>query len=132
MRIIRRLMEVAVQMTVADTTGQLPSRVSAASVLEGGSGFLHDVARLLPEATTRPAVPEYERVSVQLRHLLAATLSGGSVPGEVRLRGPRHLRRDRTRAGLSRFELAGRPEGSRHTRGLDIMPTGRHDLSLQR
>ena len=85
MRIIRRLMEVAVQMTVADTTGQLPSRVSAASVLERGSGFLHDVARLLPEATTRPAVPEYERVSVQLRHLLAATLSGGSVPGEVRL-----------------------------------------------
>jgi multiple sugar transport system substrate-binding protein len=84
MRIIRRLMEVAVQMSVADTTGQLPSRVSAASVLERGSGFLHDVARLLPEATTRPAVPEYERVSVQLRQLLAATISGASVPREVR------------------------------------------------
>lgn len=85
MRIIRRLMETTVQMTVADTTGQLPSRVSAASVLERGSGFLHDVARLLPEATTRPAVPEYERVSVQLRRLLAAIVSGGSVPREVRL-----------------------------------------------
>ena len=85
MRIIRRLMEATVQMTVADTTGQLPSRVSAASVFERGSGFLHDVARLLPEATTRPAVPEYERVSVQLRHLLAAVVSGGSVTREVRL-----------------------------------------------
>ena len=85
MRIVRRLMEATVQMTVADTTGQLPSRVSAAAVLERGSGFLHDVARLLPEATTRPAVPEYERVSLQLRHLLAAILSGGSVPREVRL-----------------------------------------------
>ncbi|MGT2462847.1 extracellular solute-binding protein [Sinomonas atrocyanea] len=85
MRIIRRLMDATVQMTVADTTGQLPSRVSAAAVFERGSGFLHDVARLLPEATTRPAVKEYERVSVQLRHLLAAVLSGGSVPREVRL-----------------------------------------------
>jgi multiple sugar transport system substrate-binding protein len=85
MRIIRRLMDVAVQMRVADTTGQLPSRVGAASVLERGSGFLHDVALLLPEATTRPAVPEYERMSVQLRQLLATTISGGSVPGDVRL-----------------------------------------------
>lgn len=85
MRIIRRLMEVAVQMTVADTTGQLPSRVSAASVLERGSGFLHDVARLLPDATTRPAVPEYQRVTVQLRQLLVAALSGAPVPTEVRL-----------------------------------------------
>ncbi|GAB4098102.1 extracellular solute-binding protein [Sinomonas halotolerans] len=84
MRIVRRLMEATVQLTVADTTGQLPSRVSVASVLERGSGFLHDVARLLPEATTRPAVPEYERVSVQLRHLLAGVVSGGSVPREVR------------------------------------------------
>ncbi|MGO4230967.1 extracellular solute-binding protein [Arthrobacter sp. YAF34] len=84
MRIIRRLMEATVQMTVADTTGQLPSRVSAASVFERGSGFLHDVARLLPEATTRPAVPEYERVSVQLRHLLAAIVSGGSLPRAMR------------------------------------------------
>lgn len=84
MRIIRRLMEATVQMTVADTTGQLPSRVSAASVLARGTGFLHDVARVLPEATTRPAVPEYERVSVQLRHLLAAIVSGAPVPREVR------------------------------------------------
>lgn len=85
MRIIRRLMEATVQMTVADTTGQLPSRVSAASVLARGSGFLHEVALLLPEATTRPAVPEYERVSVQVRRLLAAIVSGGSVSSEVRL-----------------------------------------------
>lgn len=85
MRIVRRLMEVPVQMTVADTTGQLPSRVSAAAVLERGSGFLHDVARLLPEATTRPAVPEYERVSLQLRRLLASMVTGGSVAREVRL-----------------------------------------------
>lgn len=47
--------------------------------------FLHEGALLLPEATTRPAVPEYERVSVPLRPLLAAMVSGGPVFRDVRL-----------------------------------------------
>ena len=65
------------------TTGQLPSRRSAISLVASSSRFLEETAAMLERATVRPVTPWYPRVSAQLQSMLEAALVGRLQPEEA-------------------------------------------------
>jgi multiple sugar transport system substrate-binding protein len=62
---------------VSRSTGRIPARRSAVRLAEGGFGFVAETAEFLERAITRPATPDYPRVSVQLQAMLERVLTGG-------------------------------------------------------
>ena len=65
------------------TTGQLPSRRSAISLVASSSTFLEETAAMLERATVRPVTSSYPRVSAQLQSMLEAALVGRLQPEEA-------------------------------------------------
>ncbi len=65
------------------TTGQLPPRASAVSLLAAEIPFLAETSALLPSAVVRPATPTYPRVSAQLQTMLEAVLTGRLDPASA-------------------------------------------------
>jgi multiple sugar transport system substrate-binding protein len=61
---------------ISRSTGRIPARRSAVRLAEEGFPFLSETAEFLEQAVTRPATPDYPRVSAQLQAMLERVLTG--------------------------------------------------------
>lgn len=71
LHVIRALLSPDAQARMARSTGQIPTRTSVVPLVAADDSLLGKSAAMLEEAVVRPAVPSYDRVSQQLRKLLA-------------------------------------------------------------
>ena len=82
-QLIARAVAPASLAEMATTTGQLPSRRSAISLVAGATPLLADTAAMLERATVRPVTASYPRVSAELQSMLEAVLVGRLTPAEA-------------------------------------------------
>lgn len=75
-RLLKHLYSAEQLAQMSRTTGQLPPRASAVSLLAAEVPFLAATSAMLPSAVVRPATPTYPRVSAQLQAMLEAVLTG--------------------------------------------------------
>jgi len=80
MRLLRSIVEPEALARVATSTGRIPSRRSAIELIEQDLPFSGEIGELLESAVTRPWMPSYPRVSVQLQTMLEAVLTGRFTP----------------------------------------------------
>jgi multiple sugar transport system substrate-binding protein len=76
MRLLRRAVASEALAQMARTTGRIPSRRSAVSLVSQELPFVAQTAEILQRAVPRPWMPSYPRVSVQLQAMLEAVLTG--------------------------------------------------------
>jgi ABC-type glycerol-3-phosphate transport system substrate-binding protein/DNA-binding transcriptional regulator YhcF (GntR family) len=76
MRLVERMVEPEILARFARSSGRTPSRRSAIELVAPDVPFLSRTAELLEDATSRPWLPSYPRVSAQLQAMLEAVLTG--------------------------------------------------------
>lgn len=76
MRLLEHLLAPRALMTMAEETGQLPPRRSAAEAMGDRIPFLAQTTAMLPRAVVRPPTPDHARVSRQLQAMLEGVLTG--------------------------------------------------------
>jgi multiple sugar transport system substrate-binding protein len=80
MRLVERAVASDALARMAHTTGRIPSRRSAVSLVSEELPFVAQTAEILERAVPRPWMPSYPRVSVQLQAMLEAVLTGRLSP----------------------------------------------------
>jgi multiple sugar transport system substrate-binding protein len=80
LRVLERAVEPATLARLAWATGRLPGRRSAVEIAAPALPFLSESAEILETAVTRPTIPLYPRVSLQLQTMLEAALTGRLSP----------------------------------------------------
>jgi ABC-type glycerol-3-phosphate transport system substrate-binding protein/DNA-binding transcriptional regulator YhcF (GntR family) len=80
MRLLERAVAPDALARMAQTTGRIPSRRSAVSLVSEELPFVAQTAEILERAVPRPWMPSYPRVSVQLQAMLEAVLTGRLSP----------------------------------------------------
>jgi maltose-binding protein MalE len=80
MRLLERAVASDALARMAHTTGRIPSRRSAVSLVSEELPFVAQTAEILERAVPRPWMPSYPRVSVQLQTMLEAVLTGRLSP----------------------------------------------------
>jgi ABC-type glycerol-3-phosphate transport system substrate-binding protein/DNA-binding transcriptional regulator YhcF (GntR family) len=76
MRLLERAVATEALARMARTTGRIPSRRSAVSLVSEELPFIARTAEILGRAVPRPWTPSYPRVSGQLQAMLEAVLTG--------------------------------------------------------
>jgi multiple sugar transport system substrate-binding protein len=80
MRLLERTVATDALARIAQTTGRIPARRSAVSLVSEELPFVAQTAEILERAVPRPWMPSYPRVSVQLQSMLEAVLTGRLSP----------------------------------------------------
>ncbi|MET0843304.1 MAG: extracellular solute-binding protein [Mycetocola sp.] len=80
MRALRALVGDDAQRSLAESTGQIPSRFSVAGEIAEPGSLLAVSGEQLNGAVMRPLVDSYERVSQQLQSMMAEVIAGDVVP----------------------------------------------------
>jgi ABC-type glycerol-3-phosphate transport system substrate-binding protein/DNA-binding transcriptional regulator YhcF (GntR family) len=80
MRLLERAVASDALARMAQTTGRIPSRRSAVSLVSEDLPFVAQTAEILERAVPRPWMPSYPRVSSQLQAMLEAVLTGRLSP----------------------------------------------------
>jgi hypothetical protein len=91
MRLLERLASRYAIAAMARSTGQIPPRRSAVTLVAGDAPLLSAAAQMLRHAVVRPATPEYTRVSAQLQALVEAVLTRRLEPAAAAARADAEL-----------------------------------------
>lgn len=76
MRLLRDVVSTEALVRMSRATGQIPPRRTAVAIVERDAPFVASTAAMLERAVVRPGIPSYPRVSIQLRSMLEAVLTG--------------------------------------------------------